>query len=568
MRSTTLKTLALMLVVFVLGMPKSDAEAQANSRPGGAVSRSSQLPRIERKNGIAQLIVDGQPYLMVAGELHNSSASSSEYMRPIWDKLVGLHLNTVIGTVSWELVEPEEGKFDFTTVDDEIREARKHGLRLVLIWFGAWKNASSSYAPMWVKLDSARFPRAARQSGSRATSSFGSAENALSPFSDAAVGEDAKAFRALMQHIRTTDLRHTVMMVQVENEVGVLGTSRDSSPITDAAWSKPVPKELMDYLILHKDSLLPELDSIWALSGYKKSGSWAEVFGTNAGSDEVFMSWAFARAVQRIAAAGKQILPIPMYVNAWLGPQPGQTTPGQYPSGGPVAGMLDVWRAAAPDIDLFAPDIYIADFKGVCSKYVRSGNPLFFPESRPSVPNYFWAVGQENALGISPFGVEDLASNAQLAGANEALRGLAPLILKNRLDGKVMTVMEDDPAAAETFEKITGLEIRFRGSSNETMKDLPPAPTNDSAANIKPEKDHRGFVLLVQTGPSEFIVAGSGAVVKNAVARLGSIDEMLLRDDRLVEGRRFNGDERFVDNLFGLSSEQIQVRKIVTYTAP
>ena len=131
-----------------------------------------------------------------------------------------------------------------------------------------------------------------------------------------------------------------------------------------------------------------------------------------------------------------------------------------------------------------------------------------------------------------------------------------------------MTVMEDDPAAAETFEKVTGLEIRFRGSSNETMKDLPPAPTNDSAANVKPEKDHRGFVLLVQTGPSEFIVAGSGAVVKNAVARLGSIDEMLLRDGWLVEGRRFNGDERFVDNLFGLSSEQIQVRKIVTYTAP
>jgi len=551
--------------ISLAGLTPVILEAQSSRQSQRHEVSSAILPRIVRQNGIAQLMVDGQPYLMVAGELHNSSASSSEYMRPIWEKLVGLHLNTVIGTVSWELVEPEENRFDFSTVDDQIKAAEQHHLRLVLIWFGCWKNASSSYAPGWLKLDPKRFPRADRQPGTTSSSPFGDAEKALTPFGDAAVAEDAKAFRALMQHIKTTDIHHTVIMMQVENEVGILGTSRDYSPLARSAWSQPVPAELMKYLVRHKASLLPELSSAWAANGYKESGTWAEVFGTNAASDEVFMSWAFGRALQKITAAGKQALPIPMYANAWLGPQPGQTTPGQYPSGGPVAGMLDVWRAAAPALDLFSPDIYIADFKGACSKYVRSGNPLFFPESRPSVPNYFWAVGQQNALGVSPFGVEDFAANAALAAANETLRGLAPLILTNRAAGKVMTVMEDDPATVEKFQRLTGLAISFRGSSSEMAKDLPPAPTADSNLNIKAEKDRRGFAMVIQTAPSEFIVAGSGAVIKNAAARVESLDEMLIRDNRLVPGRRFNGDERFVDNLFGLSSEQIQVRKIVTF---
>jgi hypothetical protein len=228
--------------------------------------------------------------------------------------------------------------------------------------------------------------------------------------------------------------------------------------------------------------------------------------------------------------------------------------------------MLDVWRAAAPTLDLFAPDIYIADFKGVCSKYIRSGNPLFFPESRPSIPNFFWAIGHYNALGISPFGIEDLTANEPLAAAYETLRGLAPLILKNRPNGKVMTVMADDQGTVEGFQQLTGLEIRFRGASDEVTSDLAPAPTSDAAGNVKPEKDQREFALVIETGPSEFIIAGSGAIIKNATARVGSIDEMLFKENRMVAGRRFNGDERFVDNVFSLASGKIEVRKIVTYT--
>jgi len=42
--------------------------------------------------------------------LNNSSASSMEYMRPLWPKIAATNLNTVLATVSWELLEPEEGR--------------------------------------------------------------------------------------------------------------------------------------------------------------------------------------------------------------------------------------------------------------------------------------------------------------------------------------------------------------------------------------------------------------------------------------------------------------------------
>ncbi len=351
---------------------------------------ASGLPHLEKNGQTLQLLVDGRPYLMLAGELHNSSASSPAYMKPVWDKLAGLNVNTVIGTASWELVEPVEGQFDFTAVDAQVRSAGEHGMRLVLIWFGTWKNASSSYAPLWVKRNARRFPIASTKSG--AGSFMGMPVDSLSAFGQATIAADARAFRALMRHLRESDPRHTVIMVQVENEAGLLGDSRDRSPLAEEAWSMPVPRELLDYLEQHKSRLLPEVSRVWEARGSKRAGTWPQVFGTDPAAEEIFMAWNIGRAVEKVAEAGKSELLIPMYANAWLGPQPRQSLPGQYPSGGPVAGMLDIWRAAAPHLDLFAPDIYVADFQGVCDLYTRSGNPLFIPEARPNIPNLFWAV--------------------------------------------------------------------------------------------------------------------------------------------------------------------------------
>ncbi len=205
-------------------------------------------PRFARNGAVRQFYVDGKPFIMLAGELHNSSASSVEYMKPIWDKISSMHLNTVIETVSWELVEPEEGKFDFSLVDAQIEAARQRQMRLVLIWFATWKNAGSSYVPYWVKADRKRFPPCVlnvHPSGGMSTYLAEYMEQQgtvpLSSFGEETLKADATAFRALPRHIKDVDPQHTVVMMQVENEAGILGDSRDRSPAAEAAWAKPFP---------------------------------------------------------------------------------------------------------------------------------------------------------------------------------------------------------------------------------------------------------------------------------------------------------------------------------------
>ena len=200
-----------------------------------------------------------------------------------------------------------------------------------------------------------------------------------------------------MRHIKQTDPQHTVIMMQVENESGSLGDSRDRSPLAEAAWKQQVPVPLMNYFTRNKASLLPEMQQVWGRNGYRTSGTWAEVFGSDERADEIFMAYYIGRFIGEVAKAGKAELNIPMYANAWLGPQPGADVPGQWPSGGPVAGVLDVYHAAAPSLDFLAPDIYVEDFKGTCALYTRAGNPLFIPEARDQVGNLFWALGNDAA---------------------------------------------------------------------------------------------------------------------------------------------------------------------------
>ena len=366
-----------------------------------AAAQTARLPQIRQNGAVKQLFVDNRPFVMLAGELHNSSASSIEYMRPVWDKLAAMHLNTVIGTVSWELLEPSEGVFDFSLVDAQIRSARQRNMKLVLIWFATWKNAGSSYVPRWVKADRKRFsPMVLKiRSGqgtyaALATMMERQGTGPLSPFGEETLKADAKAFAALMRHIKEVDPQHTVIMMQVENEAGSLGDSRDQSSLAEVVWAKSVPAALMNYLNQHKADLVSEMKEVWGRNGYKSGGTWPEVFGTDEWSDEIFMAYHVGRFMGEVASAGKAELNIPMYANAWLGPQPGQDLPGKYPSGGPVSRVTDVYRAAAPSLDLLAPDIYVADFKGTCDLYARSGKPVVHPRSPRS--------GGQSVLGSWP----------------------------------------------------------------------------------------------------------------------------------------------------------------------
>jgi hypothetical protein len=524
------------------------------------------LPRLV-KNGVAtQLEVDGKPFLMLAGELHNSSASSTTYMLPIWDRLAALNLNTVIGTVSWELTEPEPGKFDYALVDDQIEQAHRRNLHLVLIWFASYKNAESLYTPAWVRKDLSTYTRVVRapDAGARiGRSGFSQMPPRvdITPFSDQLLEADSRAFATLLRHIREIDRDHTVIMVQVENEVGILGDSRDRSAPAEAAWHKPVPADLIRYLKRNYATLRPELARIWNRQGRRNTGTWAEVFGTDWEADEVFMAWQFGRFVGQVARAGKRELPIPMYANAWLGPQPGQDIAGKYPSGGPVARMMDVWKAAAPAIDFLSPDIYIQDVNGTYNDYSRADNPLFTPETQPILGSIFQAIGRVSSLGYSIFGIEDLPVDGQIAEAYRWLKPAIPLIVQAQGQGGLQGFALE-PNQVTNFH-IGDWDVKVTGTLDvmkKAMLDAGMAPPEDRRPS-KPEgrglhgptmTDKRPSGIIVATGPDEFLMLGSGFSAAFALSDTSSVsaeidllEEGSFVDGRWVAGRRLNGDERY-----------------------
>lgn len=542
-----------------------------------ALGQTAPLPRIEDHAGVQQMFVDDKPFIMLAGELHNSSASSIEYMKPIWNKLPALHLNTVIGTVSWELTEPEEGRFDFTSVDAQISEARARGLRLVLIWFGTWKNASSMYVPSWVKADQKRFPpvKLRVRSDAGLITFYANylaqrGEVPLSPFGGETRKADARAFTALMQHIRNTDPGHTVIIMQVENEVGTVGDSRDRSPLAEAAWARPVPAGLLDYLVTHKSSLAPELQQVWSQHGFRTSGTWQEVFGQSEMADQVFMAYYMASFINDVAKAGKSQLDLPMYVNAWLGPQPDADVAGKWPSGGPVAQVFDVYRAAAPALSLFAPDIYVSDFEGTCVLYGRPDNPLFVPEAKDEVGNLFLALGKYAALGWSPFGVEDLDTHGQVAKAYELLSEFLPQLAEWQAAHKVGAILIKDNQSSPAVV-LDGYRITIsptQGKISQLTEVQPDLAGGVATASRALPPDRRPFALVINTAPNEFIFIGGNGDPNFATATgtgkavIVAKEEGHFSHGLWIAGRRINGDEDFAPGLPTASVGMLKIKLI------
>jgi hypothetical protein len=483
------------------------------------------------------------------------------------------NLNSIIATVSWELMEPEEGKFDFALVDSVIAGAREANLKLVFIWFASWKNAGSIYMPEWVKKDYKKYPRARDEKGKPL--------EILSTFGVAAVAADAKAFAALMRHIKEVDSKYqTVVMMQVENEMGVLdnmGTTpgnarRDFSDVANLAYNSNVPKELIDYLIQHKQNLYPELIKAWGAHGFKPSGSWEEVFGKSFFkpdrkgwklysfyTEELFSAWNYAKYAEKVAAAGKKEYPVPMYVNAWL-KQPFSYIPGKYPSGGPLPQVLDIWRAAAPSIDFIAPDIYTDEFKWVCDEYTRSGNPLFIPETRGSevgAARAFYAFGQYDASCFSPFGIDgaSAAENDPLDETYAVLKKMSPVILQNQGKSTMKGILVDTASRSQQFEMGDYLiKAKLAGGERTTI----------------------AGGLIIQTGPAEFIVAGKGLDIfflpKDSSARIGilAVDEGTFENGKWIAQRRLNGDETHASTWDGtgnkLPADKVSIQKISLYS--
>ena len=513
----------------------------AQPGPGG------NIPHLERRGEVDQLIVDGKPFLILGGELYNNSATSVDYMKPIWPRLQAMNLNTVLAGVSWAQLEPSEGKFDFEVVDGVVRDARAHGLRLMLLWFGSWKNTYSSYAPDWVRRDSMRFPRAQLQNGS--------GTERPSPFSAANRDADARAFTVLMRHLREIDgTARTVITIQVENEVGMIPDARDHSPLANAAYTEPVPSELMDYLKSHKDALDSALRTKWRATDFKASGTWETVFGPGPETEELFMAWHYARYIGKVAEAGKAAYPLPMFTNAAL-IRPGYA-PGQYNSGGPLPHSMDVWKAGAPQLDFLAPDIYF-EFRKWTGEYDRPGNPLFIPEANyggDGAANAFYAIGQHHALGFSSFAIDDAAAPGpenQLGRGYDILAQLAPLILENQTKGRVAAVLLEELAAAQRL-RLGDYTLNITGDRATPPLFGPPPAT-------PPLPGPRPHGVFIATGPDEFYMAGVGLTVTFTpnttgapIAGLDSVEEGRFVEGRWVRGRTLAGDDTGQGNSIAL----------------
>ena len=526
-----------------------------------AAPHAPEIPHLQTHGTTRQLIVDGKPFLILGGELANSTASDLTYLSKAWPGVTATGLNTVLAPVEWDQLEPEAGHFDFARVDGLIAQARQHHVHLVLLWFGAWKNSMSTYVPPYIKHDPATYPKAHNDKGE--------VQDILTPFAPETLKADSRAFAALMAHLRRTDGARTVLMVQVENEIGMLPSLRDYSPLAQAAFDGPVPPALIAYMKAHADSLAPGLAVLWQAHGRRDGGSWTEVFGDTVEAQEVFQAWAFATYADAVARAGKAAYPLPMYVNAAL-IRPGKA-PGDYPSAGPLPHLVDVWKAGAPDIDILAPDVYFPNFSEWVDRFKRPDNPLWIPEANQAgkpetAANAFYAVGQLDALGISPFAIDHLkpADNGNLAGAYDILNQLTPQILDAQGTGRMHGFrprIAFDGTVDETPQSFVLGAYRFTVTFIDPWT---PKAQQDIAANGG---------LILQTGDNRFIVAGSGVVVTFADARDPGLKAGI---EQIVEGRYvhgqwqagrwLNGDESHQGRHLRIEPGRFDIQQLTLYT--
>lgn len=480
----------------------------------------SAQPAIEHHGDWARITANGKPMLMIGGELGNSSASTLDDVKRIFPHLKALGLNTVLAPMTWELIEPVEGSYDFTSLDNIITEARNNDLKVVVLWFGAWKNSMSCYAPEWVKRDTKRFARVHDRNGTPMEEASSLSANVLNA--------DKKVFCQIMKHIREVDEQEqTVVMVQVENEIGMIKEPRDYSKDATKMYNSQVPKELTSYLMANRGKLNNS-----RLEIKSDKGSWAELFGNDLYAEEIFQAWTYAKYVEEIAKAGKEIYNLPMYVNVALNSR--NRKPGEYPSAGPLAHLIDIWHCGAPSIAVLGLDLYDKGFRDWTDKYHLKNNPLFIPEIRledQDAMRALYAFGHHDAMGFCPFSIEDyplLSNNTQndwrnmdltqddqlnafssagsslspLASAYRLLRQTEPLILKYQGTDNMDAVIIDNEQREAEITTPDGITMHIKHSYSLGWEP-------GAKSEVWPE----AACIVIRQGKEDYIVIGSGIVI-------------------------------------------------------
>lgn len=516
----------------------------------------SQKPYLSKKGTTTQLIVDGKPFIILGGELGNSTATTTENMKSVWPKLKTMNLNTVLVPVYWELIEAQEGKFDFSLYKDLITEARKNDIKIVFLWFGSWKNSMSSHAPAWVKLNQEKYPRVKDNTGR--------SQEILSSFSENVFNADKRTFENLMTFIKDFDSKeHTVIMVQVENEIGMLPSARDYQTLAEEAFQKPVPAELISYLQKNKEKLVPEFLEIWKRNGYKTSGNWEAIFGKGLHTDEIFMAYFYSKFSNRITEAGKKIYDIPMFVNAALN-RAGRE-PGNYPSAGPLPHIMDVWKAGGNAIDFLAPDFYNPDFKHWCDLYTRQGDVLFVPEhafDNTVAAKALYSIAHYEGLGFSPFSIESTSKpeDESLGKMYALIKELSPILTanqgQNKMDGVLLSKTDN-----ETIIRMGKYELTCK--HDYTLSWTPGAKT---------ETWPLGSSIIIQMTENEFFIAGTGVVVtfkhredKAINVGLLKVDEGNFEEGKWKVKRHLNGDQTHQGRHVNIGTNQFAIQRVELY---
>ncbi len=513
--------------------------------------QATELPRVTSVDGRHVLLVDGRPYLVLGAQINNSS-NYGPMLPSVWPVIAALHANTVEAPVTWEQIEPVEGRFDFKWIDALLAQARRRHVRLTLLWFGAWKNGESNYAPEWVKRDQIRFPRLMRPGGAPTLT--------LSPFGEATLAAEVKPFRALMAHLRRTDKVHTVILVQVENEVGSK-VARDYSPVANALFAQAVPEAVVQ-------------------ATSKPAGTWQQAFGPFA--EQYFSTWGYARYMEAVAAAGKAELALPMYANAAVFDPVNADNERSFMSGAPAWNVIPIWKAVAPSLDFLSPDLYIPGpkiYAGFLNRYDLPNNGLMIVETGNAIPyaRYFWSALGHGAIGWAPFGMDDTGYTnfpfgPRTLDAATLDAFAAPFALFAPMARKWSEIASTHP----TWGTVRGTDL-----SDDTTVMGAWRITAQYGMNMFGERGWGapppwadqpvGGAVVAQLGEDEFLVAGRYARLRLAPVDPKEIGQILsVEEGTYVHGewrmrRRWNGDQ--IDYGFNFAEKPTMLRVRMMRTA-